>query len=263
MLRRQMEVQSVSSFSELKSTDYLRIEDNGDDVMRIKIIFSIRFSKCVDQAKHTKETFSKLGSPVVSVNGGSPSPFYVCLTREYHPIIQLEVSSKVLLCWESWNIPYTPKTTGKYVIPLFLCLYNRIHQKEIIIDLASLRKEIGALSYAYYCDFEKRCLKPTQSHINKAFDDGLCILKFEYKLIKQNIDKNDILLSFTITKRNMNSVEKTDLSKKTVDNDKIFKKRLDSDAKYFFDPNDGITDVSKAKEKFDNDHQTAKEIKEI
>jgi organic hydroperoxide reductase OsmC/OhrA len=57
--------------------------------------------------------------------------------------------------------------------------------------------------------------------------------------------------------------DKIDLSKKTVDNDKIFKQRLDSDAKYFFDPNDGITDVSKAKEKFDNDHQTAKEIKEI
>ena len=128
MLRRQMEVQSISSFSELESTDYLRVEDNDDDIMHKRIIFTIRFSKCVNTPENAKEIFSKLRSPVVSANGDSPFPFYTCLTSEYHPLIQLEVSAKVLSCWESWVIPYTPKTTGKYTIHLFLFLYNRIHQ---------------------------------------------------------------------------------------------------------------------------------------
>ena len=132
------------------------------------------------------------------------------------PVIQLEVSGKILLCWESWIIPYTPKTTGKYTIPLFLYLYNRIHQKEIIIDYASLRKEIGASTYSYYCDFEKRCLKPAQKDINKAFENGQCVLKFDYKPIKQSFDKTDIQLSFAITKRNLKGDKKMDLSEKSV-----------------------------------------------
>ena len=44
MLRRQMEVQSISTPSELKSTDYLRIENNGDDIMPSKIVFSMKMT---------------------------------------------------------------------------------------------------------------------------------------------------------------------------------------------------------------------------
>lgn len=243
MLRRQMEVQSISSFSELKSTDYLRIEDNEDDIMHKRIIFNIRFSKCVNKPENAKETFSKLRSPVVSVNGDSPSLFYACLTSEYHPLIQLEVSAKVLSCWESWVIPYTPKTTGKYTIPLFLFLYNRIHQEVIKIDLATLEKEIGASTYSYYCDFEKRCLKPAQKHINKAFNDGHCVLKFEYKSSKQSFDKTDIQLSFAITKKNMSDNEKIDESKKiasTTIQEKDYSKPDDNDSSTFQSAIEGI-----------------------
>lgn len=216
MLQRQMEIQAVSYILKLKSTDYLHIEDSGDDLMHKKIVFSIRFSQCVSKPKHAKETFSKLRTPIVSISGDSPSLFYVCLTRKYRPIIQLEVPAKVLLCWESWTIPYTPKITGKFTIPLFLFLFNQIYQKEITINLASLKEEIGASTYSYYSDFEKRCLEPAKKQINKAFDDGLCALKFEYKPIKQLFDKTDIQLSFTITKRKMNGDEKIDLSKEVA-----------------------------------------------
>lgn len=218
MIRRQIEIQSVSSYAQLKSTEYLRVVETGDDLTQKKIIFIIRLSKCVSNPENAKETFLKLRSPIVSVNGGSPSPFYKLLTREYSPIVQLEVSSEILRNWEFWNIPYLPKSIGKYDIPMFLCLYYRMDQKKIIIDITTLKKELGNPAYLHFCDLEKRCLKPAQKHISKAFDDGLSALKFEYEPIKHGYDKTDVELSFTLIKSEMNNVGKKEPVKRKYKN---------------------------------------------
>jgi restriction endonuclease Mrr len=217
LLHQQMDTQAVSSITELKSTDYLCLVDDEEDKTRKKIVFSIRLSKCGFSPERLKETYSKLSTPIVSVNGGEPSPFYTCLAREYRPIIQLEVSSEVVSCWESWFIPYISNDGSKYDIPLFLSLYSRINQKEIIIDIETLKRELEAFTYSYYCDFDKRCLKSAQKHINKAFDDGKSVLKFDYKPVKQHGFNNSTThLSFSIVKKDIDDAGKSDVSEENV-----------------------------------------------